>query len=59
MNTVWWEFRNIDTQPGEINYRKSKDIAFVVNAGVNIISNNFDIEIKIEVPRDVWNSKRP
>ena len=34
---------NITTQPGEINYRKSKVIAFVVNAGVNIITNNFDI----------------
>ena len=27
----------------EINYRKSKVIAFVLNAGVNIITNNFDI----------------
>ena len=34
---------NITTQLGEINYRKSKVIAFVLNAGVNIITNNFDI----------------
>ena len=26
-----------------LNYRKSKAIAFVVNAGVNNITNNFDI----------------
>ena len=29
-NTVWREPRNITTQPGDINYRKSKVIAFVV-----------------------------
>ena len=34
------ESRNITTQPGEISYRKSKVIAFVVNAGVNIATNN-------------------
>ena len=28
---------------GENNYRKSKVIAFVVHAGVNIITNNFKI----------------
>ena len=27
----------------ENNYRNSKVIAFVINAGVNIITNNFDI----------------
>ena len=43
MLTVWWEYRNLTTQPGEIYYRKSKVIAFVVNAGVNIVTNNFDI----------------
>ena len=44
-NTIWRESRNITTQPGDINYRKSKVIAFVVNAGVNIITNNFGIQI--------------
>ena len=34
---------NITTQPGEIKYRKSKVIAFVLNARENIITNNFDI----------------
>ena len=36
---------NITTQPGEIYYRKSEAIAFVVNACVNIITNNFDVLI--------------
>ena len=34
---------NITTQPEEITYRKSKVIAFAVNAGLNIITNNFNI----------------
>ena len=34
---------NITTKPGEIDNRKSKVIAFVVNAGMNIVANNFDI----------------
>ena len=43
VNTVRWESRNITTQPGEIDDRKSKVIAFVVNAGMNITVNNFYI----------------
>ena len=39
------ESRNITTQPGEINYRKSKVIAFVVNAYVNITASDFYIII--------------
>ena len=39
VNTIRWESRNITTQPGEINDRKSEVIAFVVNAGMNIIDN--------------------
>ena len=34
---------NINTQPGEIDDRKFKVIAFVVNAGINITANNFYI----------------
>ena len=34
---------NITTQPGEIDDRKSEVIAFVVNAGMNITANNFNI----------------
>ena len=37
------ESRNITTQPGEMNYRKPEVIAFVVNACVNITTNNFDV----------------
>ena len=38
--------RNITTQPGGIDDMKSKVIAFVVNAGMNITANNLDILIK-------------
>ena len=43
VNTVRWESRSITTQPGEIDDKKSEVIAFVVNAGMNIIANNFYI----------------
>ena len=46
VNTVRWEYRKITTQPGKIDYRKSEVIAFVVNAGMNVIANNFYIWIK-------------
>ena len=42
VNTIRWESRNITTQPGEIDDRKSEVIAFVVNAGMNINANNFN-----------------
>ena len=42
--TVRWESRNIATQPGDIDDRKSEVLAFVVNAGMNIIANNFYIK---------------
>ena len=44
VNTVRWESRNITTQLGEIDNRKSEVIAFVVDVDMNI--NNFYIEIK-------------
>ena len=43
VNTVGWESRNVTTQPWEINYRENEVIAFVVNAGMNITTNNFYI----------------
>ena len=43
VNTIRWESRNITTQPGENDDRKSDVIAFVVNAGMNITANNFNI----------------
>ena len=43
VNTVRWESWNITTQPREINDRKSEVIAFVVNAGMNVTTNNFYI----------------
>ena len=43
VDTVRWESGNVTTQPGEINYRKSEVIAFVVNAGMNVTANNFYI----------------
>ena len=43
VNTVRWESRDVTTQPWEINDRKSKVIAFVVNAGMNVTTNNFYI----------------
>ena len=33
------KYRNITTQPVEINNRPSKVTAFVVNSGVNLIAN--------------------
>ena len=46
INSVLWESRNIATQPGEIYYRKSEVIAFVVNDCVNITTNSFDVQIQ-------------
>ena len=43
VNTVWWESWNVTTPPWEINDRKSEVIAFVVNAGMNVTTNNFFI----------------
>ena len=43
VNTVRWESWNVATQPWEINNRKSEVIAFVVNAGMNVTANNFNI----------------
>ena len=45
VNTVRWESRDVTTQPWEINYRKTEVIAFVVNAGMNVTTNNFYIYI--------------
>ena len=39
INTV----RNMTTQPGKINYRKSKVKILVVSAGLSINANNFYI----------------
>ena len=43
VNTVRWESGNVTTQSWEIDNRKSKVIAFVVNAGMNVTANNFNI----------------
>ena len=43
VNIVGWESRNIATQLGGIDDRKSEVIAFVVNAGMDITANNFYI----------------
>ena len=43
VNTVRWESWNVTTQPWEINNRESEVIAFVVNAGMNVTANNFNI----------------
>ena len=43
VNTFRWESGNVITQPWEINNRKSEAIAFVVNAGMNVTANNFNI----------------
>ena len=43
VGTVRWESRNITTHPGENDSRKSEVIAFVVNASMQIIANNFYI----------------
>ena len=45
VNTVRWGSRNITTQLGEIDDRKSEVIAFVVNVGMDT-ANKFYIEIK-------------
>ena len=45
-STVRRDFRNINTQPGWIDDRKSRIIAFVINAGMNITADNFYIEIQ-------------
>ena len=41
VKTIRWESRNITTQPGEIDDRKSKVNAFVLNAGINIATITF------------------
>ena len=43
INTVRLESGDVTTQPWEINDRKSEVIAFVVNAGMNVTTNNFYI----------------
>ena len=43
VNTARWESWNVTTQPWEINNRKSEVIGFVVNAGMNVTANNFNI----------------
>ena len=43
VNTVRWESLNVPTQPWEISDRKFLVIAFVVNAGMNVTTNNFYI----------------
>ena len=49
VNAIWLKSWNITTQPGEINYRTSKVIPFVVNAGVNITTSNLYILSKKDV----------
>ena len=49
VNTVQWESRNITTQPGEIDYRKPKVIAFVVNAGMYVTATTFIFKSRKEV----------
>ena len=43
VNSIRLESRNITTQPGEIEDRKSEVIAFVVHTDMNITANNFYI----------------
>ena len=43
VDTVRWKSRNVTTQPWGINNRKSEVIVFVVNAGMNVTANNFNI----------------
>ena len=43
VNTVRRKSWNVTTQTWEINDRKSEVIAFVVNAGMNVTTNNFYI----------------
>ena len=45
VNTVRWESKNVTTQPWGINDRKSEVIAFVVDAGMYVTTNNFYILI--------------
>ena len=47
--TIRSESRNVTTQPGETDNRKSEVIAFVVNAGVNVTANNLIFKCKREV----------
>ena len=54
VNTVGWESWNVTTQPWEINNRKSEVIAFVVNAGMNVTANNFNILKNQERSFFVW-----
>ena len=46
VNTVRWESGNVTIQPWELNNRKSDVIVFVVNAGMNVTTNNFYIQIQ-------------
>ena len=46
VNAVRWESLNITTQPWEIEGRKFKVIALVVNAGMKVNANNFYIKIQ-------------
>ena len=43
---VRWESGDVTTQPWEINNRKSEDIAFVVNAGMNVTAKTFILKSK-------------
>ena len=46
VNTVRWESGNVTTQQWEIHNRKPEVISFVVNAGLNVTANNFNIQIQ-------------
>ena len=50
VKNIQLESRNITTQPGNIDDRKSEVIASVVNAGMNITANNFNIKIYRQRP---------
>ena len=56
-NTIRWESRNITTQPGEINDRKSEVIAFVLNAGMNITFLLKYWLCSAAVPLDIWQNR--
>ena len=43
VNTIRTESWNVTTQPWEIDNRKSEVIAFVLNDGMNVTTNNFNI----------------
>ena len=49
VHTIQLESRNITTQPGNIDDRKSEVIASFVNAGMNITANNFYIKIYTKI----------